>query len=151
MKIKCMKIDWLVPLVGAAVVAGCLMAVNTYLGLERRIQAEDTLATTLDHLCQDQKLSVVLKKIHNGAAAEAAQNLDLILCASILRLSDGLASADPQTRAYVEDAFRRIARVRPMTGAGAAGSAAQDCNEDQVAAERVLMLALASDQRAQTR
>jgi hypothetical protein len=151
MKTRCMTIDWLVPFLGVAVVAGSLMAATAYRDLERRVQSSEALTTTLERLYEDQKLSVALKAIHEGQADLAAQRLDLLLCDSILRINAGLASADPRTRAYVEDGFRKIALIRPKAGAGAPESSAQEYNEDQAAVERILTLALASTQTAQAR
>jgi hypothetical protein len=145
MKTRYWKTDWLVPLAGVAVVAGCLMAATTYFRLERTAQAADALGATIDHLFEDQRLSMVLNRIHGGEVDGAAQHLDQLLCGDILRLNAGLESADAQTRAYVEDAFRRIARLRPKTGEGVAGVSTPAYSADQAAAERILALALGGD------
>ena len=151
MKTGYLKADWLAPLVGVAVVGGSLMAATTYVNLEQKSHANEALSVTLDHLYQDQKLSAALKSMHDGQVEAAGQRLDLILCQNILRLNSQLDSADPRTRAYIMDAFRRIALLRPRNGAGASGSAAQECSEDQIAAERILARALGEAQIAQTR
>lgn len=151
MKTRYMKTDWLIPLLGIAVVAGSLMAVTTYVDLEQKVQAQEALTVTLDRLYQDQKLSAVLRLIHDGETEVAAQRLDLLLCGSILRLNSELASADGRTRAYVQDAFRKIALLRPGFGAGAGAGSAPERSEDQVAAETILRLALGSPQTAQAK
>ena len=149
MKTRYLKIDWLIPVLGIAVVAGSLVAGTTYLNLERKIHANEALTATLDRLYQDHQLSVALKTIHNGEVAAATQRLDLLLCGHILTTNSELASADPRTRTIVEDAFRRIARIRPKSAHTTAAGSTQECNEDQAVAERILELALASDHSTQ--
>ncbi len=138
MKTRYLKTDWLIPLVGIAVVAGSLVAGSTYLDLERQIHADEAFTATVDRLYQDQMLSAALKTIHDGEVNVAARRLDLLLCEHILRTDAELGSADARTRAFVGDAFRRIALVRPKTANGAAAGSAQECNDDQIAAEKVL-------------
>jgi hypothetical protein len=62
-----------------------------------------------------------------------------------------LASADPRTRTIVEDAFRRIAQVRPKSAHSAAAGSGQECSDDQSAAQRILELALAGNHSTQTK
>jgi hypothetical protein len=151
MKTRYLKMNWLIPVLGIAVVAGSIVAGTTYLNLERKTQAAEALTATLDRLYQDQMLSAALKTLHAGEAAVAAQRLDLLLCDDILRTNSELASADARTRTFVEDAFRRIALLRPKIAHGAAAGSAQDCTGDQAAAQRILELALAGDHSTQTK
>ena len=151
MKTTYLKMQWLAPVLGVAVIGGGLMATRTYFELERKVRAHEALTATVERLYQDYKLSTALKSIHDGDVKGAAQRLDVLLCESILQLNDELASADERTRMYVEDVFRRIALARQgITGGEAAGSG-QECTEDQAAAERILRKALASAQTAQAR
>ena len=140
--------DWLIPVLRIAAVAAGLMAGTNYLNVERKIQANEALRATLDRVYQDQQLSLALKALHNGEGDQAAQRLDLLLCGHILTTNSELASADGRTRIVVEDAFRRIARVRPKAARGAAAGSTHECIGDQAAAERVLELALAGDHTA---
>ena len=55
MKTRYLKIDWLIPVLGIAVVAGSLVAATTYLDLERQAQAEESFTATLDRLYEDQQ------------------------------------------------------------------------------------------------
>ena len=112
MKTRYLKIDWLIPVLGIAVVAGSLVAATTYLDLERKAQAEESFTATLDRLYEDQQLSTALKTLHDGAVDAGVQRLDLLLCGHILRTDSELASAGARTRTFVEDAFRRIAQVQ---------------------------------------
>ena len=109
MKKRYLNIDWLVPFLGIAVVAGSIMATTAYFKLEGKAEAAEARTAMLDRIYQDQQLSMVLKGIHNGDVKAATQRLDLLLCQSILQTDAESASADPPTRAYVEVAFRRIA------------------------------------------
>jgi len=151
MKTRYLKTDWLLPLVGIVVVAGSLLAARTYFDMEQQAGAEQALGTTLDRLQHDLKLCGVLKAIHNGEVAGGAQRLDLLLCDDILELHAGLTAADLRTRTYVQDAFRRIALLRPKIGAGTAASAAPERSHDQAAAERILASALGAGHIAQTK
>lgn len=151
MKTKYLEIDWLVPLVGIAVVAGSIVAARTYFDLERKTQADEALAQTVGRLYQDQKVNAALKSIHEGDTKGAAQRLDALLCEDILRLNRELASADARTRAFVEDALRRMALARPGIAAGAASESGQERSEDQLAAELILRKALGNTQTAQVR
>jgi hypothetical protein len=148
MKTKHLKLEWLIPSLGITLLAAGVLATAVYLNLERRIHAGENLAATLDNLAQDQRLSAALRTIHDGDVTGAAQRLDLLLCESILVLNSQLASADDQTRAYVVDAFRRIGRVRPKNPEASANSSACETSEDQVAAQRILALAMAGDIQA---
>src|ERR1035437_10752963 len=131
MKTRYLKIDWLIPVLGIAVVAGSLVAGTTYLNLERKIHANEALTATLDRLYQDHQLSVALKTIHNGEVAAATQRLDLLLCGHILATNSELTSADPRTRTIVEDAFRRMARIRPKSAHGMAVGSPEACRDAQ--------------------
>lgn len=151
MKTRYLKADWLVPLVGVAVVAGGLMAATTYFDLERQVQAHAALTQTLERLYQDQKLNAALKSIHDGDVQGAAQRLDTLLCANILRLNNELDSADARTRSYVKDAFRRIALARPRIAGSEAAVLDQESGNDRRAAETILSRALGSTHAAQVR
>jgi hypothetical protein len=151
MKTRYLKMDWLIPVLGIAVVAGSLVAGTTYLNLERKMQADEAFTATLDRLHQDQQFSTVLKTIPDGAVDAGVQRLDLLLCGHIIRTDSELASADERTRRFVEDAFRRIALLRPNGAKGAAAASSQECNDDQVAAEKILTIALASAPKTQAK
>jgi len=151
MKTRYLKLEWLIPVMGTAVVAAGLVAGITYLDLERKIHADEAFNATLDRVSHDQKLSAVLKTLHDGETGGAAQRLDLLLCGDILRTNSELGSAYARTRSVVEDAFRKIARLRPKTADGRGASSTQACNDDQVAAQRILELSLAGDHGTQTK
>ena len=136
MKADFIRISWLIPVLGLALVAAGVMVGATYLGLERQIDSGQAFAATLDRLYQDQKLSVVLKTLHDGDVALAAQRLDILLCENILAVNSEIASADSRQQAYVQDAFVRIAQLRPKNAH--TKSAAQELNNDQIEAERIL-------------
>jgi outer membrane murein-binding lipoprotein Lpp len=151
MKTTYLKMNWLILLLGIAVVAGSLVAGAAYRDLERKIQTAEAYSATLDRLYQDHQLSAALKTIHEGAADAAAQRLDLLLCDNILLTNEELLTADPGARAYVEDSFRRIAMLRPKTPASGAAGSTQVCNNDQESAQRILELALARHPGARTK
>jgi hypothetical protein len=151
MKTRYLKMNWLIPLLGIAVVVGSVVAATTYLDLERKADAEEAFTATLDRLYQDHQLSAALKAIHEGEVKKAARLLDFLLCDGILRIDSELVSADARTRAFVEDAFRRIATVRPKTVSRSAAGSTQERSDDQAAAERILSKVLAVAHTAQAK
>ena len=136
MKANFTKMNWLFPVLGIALVAAGIMAGATYLGLERKIDSGQAFAATLERLYQDQQLSVVLKTLHDGDAALAARRLDILLCENILAINSEIASADSRQQACAQDAFVRIAKMRPKNVYTASGP--QQLNDDQIEAERIL-------------
>ena len=149
MKTRYLKTDWFIPLLGIAVAVGALVTGKAYFDLEQKIHAGEASLATLDRLHQDQAIVAALKQIHEGKVDEATQRLDLLVCQDVLLTNSELESADAGTRTVVEDVFRRIALRRPQNPQGAPGSAAQERNQDQVSAEKLLKLASAGDPRAQ--
>jgi hypothetical protein len=143
MRMNCIKFDRLIPWLGIALVAGGVSAAATYLNFERKSRSSEISLATLDRLIHDLQLTAALKKIHNGEVAGAAQNLDLLLCGDILLTNAELPTADPDTRALVQNAFRTIARARPRTEGTDTGPTREHI-VDQLAAERILSLALAA-------
>jgi hypothetical protein len=151
MKIRFLKTDWLAPLVGIGVVVGSLAGAKTYLALEERARAADARAALLERIYQGQQLSLVLKAMHNGEFKGASQSLDCLLCDDILYASTMSESADAATQAVVLDAFRRIARARPMVAQGASAGSSKEATGEQVAAEQILARSLASGQAAKAK
>jgi hypothetical protein len=143
MKMNCINFDRLIPWLGIALVAGGVIAAATYLNFERKTSSSEASLTTLDRLIHDLQLTAALKRIHNGEVAGAAQSLDLLLCSDILLTHAELPTADPETRTLVQNAFRTIALARPITSGTDTGPAREHI-VDQVAAERILTLALAA-------
>ncbi len=142
MKLTDLKTNWLFPFLGVAVVVGAVVTATAYVDSEREGDAAEAFAATLDRLFHDQQLSMALEQIHQGAVPAAAQRLDLLLCEDVVLADLELASADALTRAAVEDAFRRIALIRPRTVAAGATGPDQEPGDRQVEAERILTLAL---------
>jgi hypothetical protein len=142
MKMNYSKMNRLIPLLGIALVAGGVMAAATYLDLERKICAGEAFGATIDRLCADEKLSAVLKTLKEGDVSAAVQRLDLLLCDDILAVNSRLASADNTERAYAQDMFVRIARMRPRNSEITL-NAVQELSNDQIEAERILSEACA--------
>ncbi len=151
MKTRHFETNWLIPALGVAIVAGAVMATVSYTHTQRSIHSAECLVPTLDRIYLDQVLSGALRDIHDGEVNRAAQRLDIFLCGNILRLHDELASADPQTRAYVEEAFRRIGRVRPQNPGPDRGASGLEITSDQAAAQQILALATAGEHAASER
>jgi hypothetical protein len=149
MKTRYVNMKWLVSLAGIAVVAATVVVAKTYFDLEQEAEAAAAFGATSERLCQDQRLSLVLKDIHDGDTKSAAERLDLILCGNILRTEGERASADAQTGAYIEAAFRRIATTRPLLVEGGGAGASRESGNDQIAAQHILAKALATLHTAQ--
>lgn len=138
---------WVAPLIGVAVVGVGLLAATNYVNLEQQAAAAQAVTVTLDRLYQDQRMGAVLKAMHEGEVGAAAQRLDVLLCQDILRLNSQLSEADPSTQAFINDAFCRIAMLRPKPGVGAGSG---EYMPEQAAAERILSLAAGGGHVAQT-
>jgi hypothetical protein len=152
MKLRDLKVDWLVLLVGIAVAAGTVVVTRAYFDFERKADAAEALAATLERLFHDQQLSMALEQIQKGDVAAAAQRLDLMLCGDIVRADLELPSADALTQAAVQDVFRRIALIRPKTAPPSSADSADPWLERQAEAQRILTLAVgAAGQAARAR
>lgn len=147
MKTNYIKIDRLTLWLAIALVAGGVMARTKYADLERKISADLAYAATLDRLYQDQLLCSVLKTIHDGDVAAAAQRLDFKLCDDIIAVNSQLASADDRTRSYVKYAFEQVARLRPKDAQTSAG-ASRGLTMNQIEAEKILAQACAGNTNA---
>jgi hypothetical protein len=144
MKTNYLKMNWLIPTLGIAVVAGTYLAANTYLDLARKVEAEQAFVVTVDRVFQAQQLSSVLKTIQEGEVKGATRRLDILLCNQILRLDSDRASSDARTQALVEMAFQKIAAGRPKSGSGPVTGSVQKDDDAQAAAEKILTVNLAS-------
>jgi hypothetical protein len=149
MKTNYLKMNWLIPTLGIAVVAGTYLAATSYLDLARKTEDEQAFIATVDRLYQAQQLGAALKAIHEGEVNGAAQRLDLLLCNNILRLDSQLAASDARTRALVGLAFRKIAAIRPKIESGPLASSAQEGADAQTAAEKILTITVASARSTQ--
>ena len=69
------------------------------------------------------------------------------MCDNILIINSELAAADDATRAYVKDAFMKIARLRPKNLHTTAGDALKP-GHDQIEAEKILTRACVEITRA---
>jgi hypothetical protein len=151
MKTDYLKMNWLIPTLGIAVVAGTYLAATTYLDLARNVEAEQAFVVTVDRVYQSQQLSMALKTIQEGGVKEAAQRLDMLLCNQILRLDSELASGDARTKALVGMAFQRIAAGRPKTGSGPVAGSAREDGDARTAADKILTINLASARSTQAK
>lgn len=151
MKTHYVKKDWLVPIMGVAVLAGCMMAAAAYQRVQREAKAAEALAHTVEHLYQDQNICMALRKIHEGDVAAAAQQLDVLVCDDILHLHADLASADDVTRTYVGDGLRRMGSVRPKTPEASSSGAVSQTTFDQAEAQRILALTIAAQPMAESK
>jgi hypothetical protein len=143
MKTECIKLNRLIPVLGIALAVVGTIAAAIYTDLERMNGSSQASMATLSRLTHEQQLSAVLKRLHDGDVEAAARSLDLLLCGDILLSNAELPSTDAETRALVQDTFRRIALARPHTEL-AAGPLARKPANGKDAAERILYRALAA-------
>jgi hypothetical protein len=142
MKNAYLKIRWLVPVLGIALVAGSLIGAATYVELERKTRdAETSIARTL-RLRHDLELCAVLRTLRQGNVNAAARQLDLLLCSDIVTIDSQLASADADDRAFIKNAFGRLALVRPQS-VEVLADVTQELRSDQIEAEHILVRAAA--------
>jgi hypothetical protein len=143
--------NWVIPLLGIAVVAGAVIVRANYLRLEQETWSADALQATIDRLYHDQNLSVALKKLHEGDVDGAVKRLDVVLCDDIVRLDSELEDADQHTRTCVGEGLRRIAHVRPVSPQAAQSGTVPGWVDTQTAAQRILSLAVANELRAESK
>jgi hypothetical protein len=143
--------NWIIPLLGIGLVAGTVVTTTSYCNLEQKTHDAEALSATLGRLYEDQQMNLVLKSVQDGDTKEAARRLDILLCNSILRLDEELASSDERTLAFVQDAFRRMALVRPEVATSQAAAPEYESFGYHAAARKVLSRTLASAETAQAR
>jgi hypothetical protein len=137
MKTNHIKTDWMIRLLGIALVAGAAMAAATYLNLERQVHSTEVFRANYDRLYQDVQLCSALKAIHEGDISGATRRLDLKLCQDINALNGQLASADAGDRAFIKNAFVRFTLLRPRS-AELLTDDAKELTPEQLEAERIL-------------
>jgi hypothetical protein len=139
MKNTTISINWLVPILGIAWLAGGLMGAATHSKLEQNTKTHSGEASCaiLDRLRLDWRICGALRSMHEGGVNAAVQKLDLVLCDDIIAINSELASAEAADRAFVTNAFESFARVRPKSAALLAGTG-QELSYDQIEAERIL-------------
>jgi hypothetical protein len=148
MKPNRIRVGRLIPWLGVALLSGLVIVTATYVNSDPKSRDSELSASTVNRLIRDQQLSLALKRLHNGQVAAAAQSLDLLLCGDILLTNGELDSFDPETQMRVRQAFRSIGMTRPNTQVADTGST-QEHIVDQIAAQRILTLALATPKAAE--
>lgn len=141
--------DWLIPFGGIAVVVATMVAANAYLSVEGKTDDVMAFNAMLERLHQDWQLTLALSEMHGGKAQEAAQRLDLLVCAHILWTDAELASAGPKARPIVMKVFQEMGRIRPSIAQRGAAGSIEEWSSEQIAAERVLGQALGITHTAQ--
>jgi hypothetical protein len=144
MKTYYVRINRLIPLVGVMLVVAGVVAVVTYVDIEHKIHADEALTEQFYRLYYDHTVSTVLKKMQEGDVLGAKRRLDLMLCGDILEVNANLASASDRQKAYTQHVFANIARTRPSNALIAAGTT-DELSNDQVEAQKILMLASAGN------
>jgi hypothetical protein len=120
MKTNVFKVDWLIPVLGLALVGGGYALTKSYLGLQAEIRAEEQLMVTINRLAEDCRLTQVLLEAQDTGCTVTARSLDELLSANIAAVSSELTSADPQAQAIAEACFKHIARRRSQNSPMAA-------------------------------
>lgn len=143
MKARTFGADWLIPVLGIALVGGGYFPVKSYLGFQEQIRSGEQYSVTMDRFWEDCDLCQVLKQAHGSGCAATARRLDELLSANLATYSARLASANPNTHGLVEAVTRFIDRRRsesnPTAGAMPAGR-----SEGEVAGQNTSMSTLAS-------
>ena len=143
MKTRTFRADWLIPVLGIALVGGGYFPMRSYLGLQEQIRAGEQYSVTVDRFREDCDLSQILMQAHVSGCAMTARNLDELLSANVATYSARLASANPNTQGLVEAVTRFIDRRRSESNR-MAGDIPAGRSESEVAGQRILMPTLAS-------
>ena len=120
MKTNVFKVDWLIPVLGLALVGGGYALTKSYLGVQAEIRAEEQLMATIDRLAEDCRLTQVLLDAQDTGCTVTARSLDELLSANLAAVNADLASAEPQAQAMAEACFKHIARRRSQNSPTAA-------------------------------
>jgi len=137
MKTHYIKTNWLIPVLGIALVASGVIAAATYLELERKTHSAEVSMAAMACLNRDLQLCSALRTIHEGDVSTAARHLDLLLCEDIIAVNSQLASLNDGERAFIRNAFARFALVRPKS-AQLLTDTTQELRSDQIEAETIL-------------
>ena len=143
MKTRTLRIDWLIPVLGIALVGGGYLPMKSYLGFKEQIGSEEQFSATMDCLWEDCDLSQMLIQAQASGCATTARSLDELLSAKVATDSARLASADRDTRGLVED-FPRFIDRRRSESTRMAGDVPAGRSEREIAGQRVLTQTLAS-------
>jgi hypothetical protein len=143
MKTNIYRIDWLIPVLGIALVGGGYFLTKSYLGLKEGMRSGEQCSATVDRLVEDLRLNQILMQAENGGCAETARSLDELLSANIADENSQLASADSDTRAMVAFCFKHIARQRSQNSPVGADLPAGR-SDREAAAPKILTQTLAS-------
>ena len=143
MKARTFGTDWLIPVLGIALVGGGYFPMKSYLGLQELILSAEQYSATVDRFREDCDLSQVLKQAHASGCATTARRLDELLSANLATYGARLASADPNTQGLAEAVTRYIDRRRSESNP-TAGDIPAGRSEGEVAGQSTLMPTLAS-------
>ena len=143
MKTKTLRINWLIPVLGIALVCGGYFAMKSYSEFQEQIRYAEQSIATCDRLWEKVDLSQIMVQAQHGGCSMTALSLDGLLSASLWTESGQLAPADTNERAMVEVVTRFIDRRRPESTPTAGGVRAGG-SEQEVAGQRILTQTLAS-------
>ncbi len=139
MKTKTVKIDWLIPLLGIALVCGGYFLVRSWIGFQEEVRSNEQLEVTLERVREASDLCQIMTQAKAGGCVVAAQHLDEMLAATLA--SDGvrIASTQAESRVTLETFIRFIDRRRsespPMAGDVPGGGSGYGAAEQMMLAE----------------
>jgi hypothetical protein len=142
MNTRTFRIDWLIPVLGIALVGGAYFPMKSYREYQEQIRYGEQSIATWDHLWEMVDLSQIMGQAQAGGCAMTALSLDGLLSASLWTESDQLPPADTNDRVLVEAVARFIDRRRPDSTPMAGGVRAGG-SEREVAGQRILTQTLA--------
>ena len=144
MKTNILRINWLIPALGIALVGGGYPLAKSYLELNEEIRSGSQSGAIVDCLLEDYNLNRVLMQLQNGGCAIPARRLEELLSADIATVNSQLASVDPRTQSIAEACFDLMARQRSQNSPVGAGLPAGSSGRE-IAAQGILIQAMASE------
>jgi hypothetical protein len=120
MKTRVFKADWLVPVLGIALVGAAYYPAKSYLAWKEEIRSAERLSGIVDHLREDCSLSRIAQGSQAAGCAATGQRLDELLSANIVALNAELGPADARARELAEACFNYMARQRSQSSPAAA-------------------------------
>ena len=137
------RMNWLIVLLGIALLGGGYAAARSYAGFKKEIRAAVKCQAIVDRLLQRGYLIQAAMQLQECAGATVAvRNWDALLSDSTVKINRELASADVRTRVMARAVLEHMARWEPQSSPIAYGLPAGR-SDTEIATQEILAQALA--------
>ena len=136
MKASVFRVDWLIPVLGIALVGAAYCLMKSYAGYEQEFRSANQTMAICDRLVEDCNLTRSLVQAQNDGCAATSRGLDALLCSDMATVKADAASADPRTQRIVQACYDYLDRRRSEDSPMGAGLPARQ-SVPQLAAQSV--------------